>query len=195
MSNTKHAVILHGTGDSPTKYWLPWIKGELEQSGYAVYAPVLPENETPNKDTYEAFLRASGWDFTDNVLIGHSSGATTILNLLSTEWFPHVKAVVLVGAFLNEKLTKSASWYVPGQFDHLFLGSYDPEVIKQKIDKFYFVHGDNDPFCDISDARKLSDELGGRFITISGGHHLGSTSGRTELPELEKVLIEDNLII
>lgn len=195
MSNKSHAAIFHGTGDSPTKFWLPSINRKLERSGYEVYAPLLPGSATPNKDTYESFLRASGWDFTDNVLIGHSSGATTILNLLSTDWFPHVKAVVLVGTFLNEKLTKSASWYVSGQFDHLFLDNYDPEVIKRKADRFYFVHGDNDPFCDVDDARKLSDELGGRFITIPGGHHLGSTSGRTELPELEKILREDGLII
>jgi predicted alpha/beta hydrolase family esterase len=128
------------------------------------------------------------------VLVGHSSGATTILNLLSAEWFPHVRAVVLVGAFLNEKLTKSAVWYVPGQFDHLFLPDYDPLVIKQKADKFYFVHGDNDPYCDINDAKKLSREVGGMFITVPNGHHLGGTSGRTELPELEEVLRKDGVI-
>jgi predicted alpha/beta hydrolase family esterase len=194
MSNTKHAAIFHGTGDSPEKYWLPWIKRELEQSGYEVYAPVLPQNSTPDKDIYETFIRASNWDFTDNVLIGHSSGATTILNLLSAEWFPHVKAVVLVGTFLNEKLTKSVSWYAPGQFDHLFLPHYDPSIIKQKADRFYFVHGDNDPYCDINDVQKLSDEVGGVFITIPNGHHLGGTSNRAELPELKDVLSNDSIL-
>lgn len=195
MSDTKRAVILHGTGDDPTKFWLPWIRHELEQSGYEVYAPILPENGTPNKDTYEAFLRVSGWDFTDNILVGHSSGATTILNLLSAGWFPHAKAAVLVETFLNEKLTKSASWYVPGQFDNLFLPHYDAGVIKQKAGAFYFVHGDDDPFCAIHDAQKLANELAGTFIVIPNGHHLGGTSGRTELPELKVALQKDSIII
>lgn len=190
----KRAAIFHGTGDNPEKYWLPWIKRKLEQSGYEVYAPVLPDNNAPNRNTYEAFIRADGWDFTNNVLIGHSSGATTILNLLSAEWFPHVKAVILVGTFLNEKLTKTASWYVQGQFDHLFLPGYDPSIIKEKAGAFYFVHGDNDPYCDINDAQRLSDSLGGTFITIRNGHHLGSTSNRTELPELENMLIKDGIL-
>lgn len=194
MSKIKRAAIFHGTDGSPEKYWLPWIKRELEQSGYQVYAPLLPENSTPNKDTYETFIRASKWDFTDNVLIGHSSGATTILNLLSAEWFPHVKAAVLVGTFLNEKLTKSASWYVPGQFDHLFLPQYDPLIIKQKADKFYFVHGSNDPYCDISDAQKLSDEVNGTFITIPNGHHLGGAFDGTDLPKLKNVLSQDGIL-
>jgi predicted alpha/beta hydrolase family esterase len=128
------------------------------------------------------------------VLIGHSSGATTILNLLSTDWFPHVKAVVLVGAFLNEKFTKSASWYVPGQFDHLFMPHYDASLLKQKVDKFYFVHGDDDPYCDIVDAQKLCDAVDDIFITIPNGHHLGGASGRTELPELEDVLKNNALL-
>ena len=192
---TRRAAIFHGTNGNPEHHWQPWIKKLLEQSGYEVYAPFLPDNDTPNRHTYETFLRESGWDFTDNVLIGHSSGATTVLNLLSSDWFPHVKAVVLVGTFLNEKLTKSVDWYVPGQFDNLFLENYDPAIIKSKADKFYFVHGDDDPYCDINDAKQLCSELGGTFIPIPNGHHLSSTSGRTELHDLEGVLRQDGLLV
>ena len=194
VNNPKRAAIFHGTSGSPAKFWLPSIKRGLEASGYLVYAPTLPNNDKPNKDTYESFIRASGWDFTNNVLVGHSSGATTILNLLSADWFPHVEAVVLVGTFLNERLTKNAPWYTPGQFDDLFLPAYDPALIRQKADAFYFVHGSNDPFCDIKDAQKLCSELGGTFITIPNGHHLGDASGRTELPELEVMLKKDGII-
>lgn len=194
MNKKYLAVLLHGTSGNTTQHWFPWIKNELEQSGYEVFAPNLPNNDTPNKDTYEAFLRSSGWDFTDNILIGHSSGATTILNLLSSEWFPHVKAAVLIGTFLNEKLTKSVEWYVAGQFDNLFLPEYDPQILKAKADKYYFVHGDNDPYCDINDAKKLSDEVGGVFITIPQGHHLGGSSGFIELPELSNALHNDGLL-
>ena len=194
MSDTKRAAIFHGTGNSPADCWLPWIKHLLEQSGYEVFAPLLPGNDTPNKDTYESFLRRSAWDFAGNVLVGHSSGATTILNLLSTDWFPHVSAAVLAGTFLNERLTESASWYVPGQFDNLFLPEYDPTVIKQKADTFYFVHGSNDPFCDIDDAKQFCNKVGGTFMTVPNGHHLGSGSGLTELPELASILRNDGIL-
>lgn len=184
----KKAALFHSTGGSPTEHWLGWATDVFKASGYETFVPHLPESSTPNKDTYDAFLRASGWDFKDNVLLGHSSGATTILNLLTEEWFPHVKAVILVGTFLNERLTKPADWYVPGQFDNLFKDNYDPAVLREKADAFYFVHGSDDPFCDIEDARSLCNAVGGEFLVIPNGHHLGGGSGRTELCEMEAML-------
>lgn len=180
----KKAVILHGTDGNPHNLWLPWLKLELENRGYEVFAPELPENHTPNKEVYDEFLRNSGWDFTDNIVIGHSSGATTVLNLLSADWFPKIRVAVLVGTFLNEKLTKLVDWYDPGQFDDLFKDKYDPASLKQKADRFIFVHGDNDPYCDIEDAKKLCIGLDGEFVVIKNGHHLANSSGIKEIPKL-----------
>ncbi len=178
----KKATLLHGTDGTAGDHWFPWIKDQLEAHGYEVFAPQLPGCHTPNRNVYEDFLRASGWDFSDNVLIGHSSGATTVLNLLSSDWFPSVKTAVLVAAFLNERLVRASDWYEPGQFDNLFLDGYNPAIIKSKADSFLFVHGDNDPYCDMKDAHMLCNEVGGDFVAIKNGHHLGSGSGLTELP-------------
>ncbi len=185
---------MHGTDANTTDNWWPWLRKLLEGEGYEIFAPVLPDNHTPSWQTYETFLKDSGWDFSDNLLVGHSSGATTILNLLSTDWFPKVKTVVLAGTFINEKLTKSADWYETGQFDNLFLTEYSPEKLKQKADSFYFVHGDNDPYCDIEDARKLCSQLEGTFIVVPNGHHLWSTSGLKEIPQMAEQLIKDNVL-
>lgn len=190
----KKAVILHGTDGKPTDQWLPWLQEKLQEVGYEVWAPLLPNNHKPDRQTYDRFLRESGWDFTDNLMIGHSSGATTVLNLLSEEWMPRISAAVLAGTFLNEKLTKSASWYEEGQFDDLFLDKYDAQKMHQKAGAFYFVHGSDDPFCDIEDARALCNELNGQFITIENGGHLGSSSGITELPQLLQALQQDGLL-
>jgi predicted alpha/beta hydrolase family esterase len=190
----KRAVILHGTDSSPDSEWKPWLITQLQKAGYEVYAPSLPDSHTPNRKGYEKFLRESEWDFTDNVLFGHSSGATTVLNVLMAEWFPHVKAAVLVGTFLNERLTKTSDWYDPGQFDNLFLEKYDPEVLASKADAFYFVHGSNDPYCDIEDAKRLSNQVNGTFITVENGHHLGSASAIRELPQITDALLRDGLM-
>lgn len=184
----KRAVLLHGTDGSPEYHWFPWIKNLLEQAGYQVFAPELPNNHRPNRFTYEDFLRSSGWDFTDNILVGHSSGATTVLNLLSSDWFPHVKTAVLVGTFLDEKLVKDIDGFENDQFEQLFLPDYDPELIRSKSDHFIFVHGSDDPYCDIDDARTLCEEIGGTFITIENGKHLNRDTGITEIPELVKSL-------
>lgn len=183
----KRAVILHGTDGHPSHHWLPWMKRELEAAGYEIWVPELPGNHTPNRQVYDDFLRTADWDFTDNLVIGHSSGATTLLNLLSSDWFPHIKTAVLVGTFLNEKLTKDADWTEPGQFDNLFPpNGFDPELVKERADRFYFVHGDDDDICDPEDARKLCDEIGGVFVSVPGGGHLSNST--RSVPEMTDAL-------
>lgn len=190
----KKAVLLHGTDGSTQDQWFPWLNRELELAGYSVFSPELPESHTPSRIKYEDFLKSSGWDFKDNILIGHSSGATTILNLCMTDWLPKLKAVVMIGSFLNQDLVKKAQWYEKGQFDDLFRDNYNIKKIKKKSDNFIFVHGSDDPYCSIDDARNLCDKLNGEFITIKRGHHLGGDSGIFEIPQIIDELNRKNLL-
>lgn len=195
MTAHKRAIILHGTDGTPDQGWFPWIKAVLAESGYEVYAPQLPNSHKPDRAIYEKFLRESGWNFEGNVLVGHSSGATTILNLLMNDWFPRVEAAVLVGTFLNEKLTNIAEWVEPGQFAGLFPNEgFDISKIKSKCKSFYLVHGSDDPYCSYDDARDFALKLDGNFITVAGGHHLGVSSDVYELPGLFKALKADGLL-
>lgn len=98
MDNTKRAVILHGTDASPDANWFPWLKEKLEAEGYEVWVPELPGNHTPNREVYNDFLFGSDWDLTDNIVVGHSSGAVSVLNLLMDERCPKVKLAVVVSA-------------------------------------------------------------------------------------------------
>jgi predicted alpha/beta hydrolase family esterase len=170
------------------------LQRQLEQAGYEVYFPQLPGCHTPNLATYDAFLQQSGWDFSDNIVIGHSSGATTLLHLLAAGWFPKIKAAVLVGTFLNERLLRDVKWYEAGQFDKLFVETFDPQKIKQGAEAFYFVHGDNDPYCDYGEAKQLCKEVDGTFITIPGGRHISTSPKFEELPQLTEVLRRDGLL-
>ncbi|MFZ2512881.1 MAG: alpha/beta hydrolase [Candidatus Saccharimonadales bacterium] len=191
----KRAVILHGTDGTPTGLpWQGWLQRRLGQAGYEVFFPQLPECHTPDLSAYDTFLRQSGWDFSDNIVIGHSSGATTLLHLLASDWFPKIKAAVLVGTFLNERLLKEVKWYEPGQFDALFIETITPEKIKQGAKAFYFVHGDDDPYCDYAEAKQLYREVDGTFITITGGGHISTSPKFEKLTQLTEVLRRDGLL-
>lgn len=167
----KKAVILHGTDGSPSENWFSWLKGELEKDGFRVFLPELPNNHTPNRKVYNDFLIASGWDFANNLVIGHSSGAVSILNMLSDNRFPRIKTAVLVGAWAHMKDTDLDR----DQFKDLFPApNFDFAIIKQKAERFIFIHSVDDPYCPIDQARYLCDELGGTFYQFEGMKHFST---------------------
>ena len=181
MVNMKRAIILHGTDATPEESWRPWLKKKLEAEGYEVWVPALPENHTPNREVYGEFLFGQGWDFTDNLVIGHSSGAVEVLNLLMDGRCPKVTMAVMVGAWAGG-LPNSYEEGNP-QFINLFpKEGFDFEVIKNKAERLAFFHGDNDPYCPLEQAQYLAKNLDASLTVIPSGGHLGSAL--TEFPEL-----------
>ena len=132
----KRAVILHGTSAGPGANWFPWLKAQLEADGYDVWVPLLPKNDTPNRQTYNDFLFNSDWGFTNNLIVGHSSGAVTILNMLMDERCPRIAHGVMVGAWAYGMPTNMED---VGQFANLFPPEgFDFKAIKNRADKLSF---------------------------------------------------------
>lgn len=193
----KRAVILHGTNGHPDSNWFPWLKARLEEQGYGVWVPSLPDNHTPNRNTYNDYLLNSEWDFSDNIVIGHSSGAVEVLNLLMDERCPRINLGVMVGAWASNDIELSdvqkQAYIEAGLTKEQFRDTFPPEgfdfdLIKSKADKLAFLHGDDDPYCPLEQAKWLAKNLDAEIKIVPGGHHLG---GRfTELPELWKIIEE-----
>ncbi len=186
----KRAVILHGTDGSPEANWFPWLKEELKKLGYEVYVPNLPNNHTPNRHVYNDFLLKSGWDFSDNLVVGHSSGAVSILNMLSDKRFPKIDTGILVGSWARMDETDLDR----EQFKDLFPEpNFDFTAIKAKANKLIFVHSDDDPYCPIDQARYLCNELAGEFHEFKGMQHFGVKLNPrfTEFPELLEIIKRD----
>jgi predicted alpha/beta hydrolase family esterase len=168
----KKAVLLHGTDGSPELIWFPWLRQQLENLGYEVWAPLLPNNHTPNLKTYNDLLFSKNWDFTNNLVVGHSSGAVSVLNLLQDERCPKIDTAILVGIWAKMDDTDLDR----EQFANLFPPKgYDFEKLKSKTNNFIYFHGDNDPFCPIGQAKWLHERTGGKFFTIPNGGHLGKS--------------------
>lgn len=187
----KRAVILHGTDGKPDSNWFMWLKAKLEAEGYEVWVPELPENHTPNREVYGNFLFGQSWDFTDNLVIGHSSGSVEVLSLLMDERCPKVKMGVMVGAWAGGL----PMGYEEGntQFNNLFPEEgFDFEAIKNKAERLAFLHGDNDPYCPLEQAKFLAEKLDASLTVIPDGGHLGANY--PEFPQLWNVLYEDGVV-
>jgi predicted alpha/beta hydrolase family esterase len=191
--SAKRAVILHGTSSTPASNWFPWLEAELEKRGYDVWVPQLPDADEPNARKYTDFLLAADWDFQDNLLIGHSSGAVEILHLLQR--LPDnisVKTAVLAAVFSKE-LADEPEWK---QLKGLFEEPFDFAKIKTKAQKFLFVHGADDPWCDPKQAQDLAQNLDSEYITIERGQHFSTAldPSFTEFPQLISLLDERKLL-
>lgn len=185
----KTALILHGTDGSPDSNWFPWLKAKLESNGYNVWAPLLPNNHYPNRETYGKFLLDQAeYDLSEAIVIGHSSGAVEVLNLLDDDRTPHLKLAVMVGAWAGGKPN---GYDTNEQFERLFPeAGFQFEKMQQKADHIAFLHGDDDPWCPLGQAQFLAEQLHAPITVVPRGGHLGNKY--IELPELWDVL-EPNL--
>ncbi len=193
----KRAAILHGTDGHPSHAWQPWLRAQFEKRGYTVLHPELPGNHRPNARTYNEFLFTQNWDFTDNILVGHSSGTTAILNLLADQRCPRVRAVVLVAAFLvNPTPAQAVTHGFEGdQFNALFPAhGFAWDTLRQKCGHVYFVHSRDDPYCPVEFAEDAARQLNGHMVYIANGGHLGGASGITELPTAIQRLQADGVL-
>jgi len=167
----KRAVILHGTDGGPDLIWIPWLKQQFEAAGYEVWAPLLPENHTPNRERYNDFLFGGEWDFTDNIVVGHSSGAVSVLNVLMDERCPKIKLGVLVSAWAHGE---PVGEWDPGQFDTLFPAEgFNFEHIRKNAEQLVLLHSADDPYCPLEQAKYLATELAAQLIILPHAGHIG----------------------
>ncbi|SRR5258706_296753 len=182
----KNALILHGTGDNSSSNWFPWLKRLLEEKGWKVWLPDLPQSDKPNIQRYNEFIFDNKkWKFNkDSYLIGHSSGAVAILGLL--QHLPKetvVDTCILVSAFKDD-----LGWEA---LNELFLKPLNFEKIKKHAKRFIFIHSDNDPYVPVEHAQYLSQQLNGKLLILSGQLHFSIDSGGpqySEFPFLQDIL-------
>lgn len=178
-----NAIILHGTGDSNNAYWFPYAKKILENKGYEVWLPQLPNVKKPNLQDWLPFVLENGKFSENTILIGHSAGAQLILSIL--ENIPiKIKQAVLVSGYA--KTLRSTGG---GEKDEV---EFSWEKIKNKSNQFIFINSDNDPWgCDDTQGRIMLNNLGGTLIIPHGEGHMGSTTYKQpykEFPLMIKLL-------
>jgi predicted alpha/beta hydrolase family esterase len=167
----KNAIILHGRSNTPEGNWFRWLEKELKSHGYDVWLPQLPDADTPNAEKNNKLLLNHGFGYNQyTIMVGHSSGAVSILNLLQE--LPEglkIKGAFLVGSFKDSQDMEVRSKLFPKPFDF--------EKMKSRCNKFIFIHSDNDPYCPLSDAQFLSEKLGGELVVVPGQGHFNLEAG------------------
>ncbi|HAM96497.1 MAG: Alpha/beta fold family hydrolase [candidate division WS6 bacterium GW2011_WS6_36_26] len=130
----KNAIILHAMGNTPNDFWYPWLKSNLEQRGYDVWAPQLPDTNNPQISNWVPYIINNGKFNEDTILIGHSAGAAVILSVLE-ELKVKISQAIIVSGF---------STYPGG--DGILKPIYDWEKIRNSAEEIVIINSDDDPY-------------------------------------------------
>lgn len=184
----KKAIILHGMSDSKEEYdgqesdhhWLPWLKAELEERGYDVATPELPEPYHPVYEAWRGVFEQYVLD-EETVLIGHSCGAGFLVRYLS-EHDVHVGRVVLVAPYLDPD-----GDHIPEFFDF----PLKRELVTQTKGVTIFVSTDDDE--DIQESVRIIERACDgleKKVFEDRGHFTFGEMGTREFPDVLNEIIK-----
>ena len=186
----KRVFIVHGWSGHPKEGWFPWLKKELEQQGFQVSVPQLPDSDTPRISSWVPTLASAvGTPDEQTYFVGHSMGCSTIVRYLET---------------LPEGVKIGGAVFVAGFFKHLTLEGetesvpiaepwlktpVDFQKVRSHLDKSVAIFSDNDPYVPLDNQDDFRDKLGSEIIIEHGKWHFNEGNGVMELPSaLESVL-------
>lgn len=177
----KNALILHGTGNDSSGNWFPWLKEKMEEMGYKVWVPDLPESNKPDLERYWNFIK--DFDFNnETVLIGHSSGAGMVFGILQKLPIDKkIKLAISVAGFYKDE-----GWNCQGLFSQIF----DWEKIKKQAKNIKIIWSPTDPYISREQTDYLAKQLNINPTIIEKKGHFNLEGGNNfkQFPELIEVI-------
>lgn len=179
----KRAVLVHGWGGYPKEGWLPWFKKKLEENGFEVFVPAMPDTTAPTAEKWVPYLaRVVGEPDENCFFVGHSLGCITILRYLETlEENQKVGGVVLVAGFGTDLDYDGYK----GELNSFFSKPVNWQEIKSYCQKFVAIHSDDDPWVPIKHSALFKEKLGAKIIIE---HNMKHFSGEDNIFELSSAL-------
>lgn len=165
INDMRQAIIIHCWGGNPAYCWYPQTKKELEEIGFNVKIPAMPDTEHPTLQNWLPELQECIEAPTENLfLIGHSAGCITILRYLETlEQGERIGGAVLVAGFTDDL-------GIP-ELESFFREPIDYNGVNSACARFVAIHSDNDPYVDLAYGKLLEKRLGAELIVKPGMDH------------------------
>lgn len=177
----KRVVLLHGNGNSSgTDNWFPYIKSALGELGVKCVAPDLPDNVLARKKYWFPYFTDVLKLSSNDIVIGHSSGALAILKYAEEN---KLGASVLVGTYYTDLGYEDEK--TSGYFD----SPWNWNRIRDNQNWTAIFASTDDPYIPTEEPRYIRDKLGSHYFEFENkGHFGGETRPMLEFPELRKFL-------
>lgn len=180
----KRVIIVHCWGGTPQYCWYQWTKGQLEQQGFQVEVPAMPETDEPKLKLWlPKLIETVGQPDADLYLVGHSIGCATIMRYL--QQLPEgqkIGGVVLVAGFANDLGIPELTNFYETPLDYA-------KIREKSVKGFTNIHSDDDEYVPLSNSGELKKHLGGEAIILHGkGHFFGPLDNQDSCIELPEVV-------
>ena len=164
----KKIYLIHGWDGSPEEPMHQWMKKELEQKGFSVSVPEMPDPEVPKIETWIPFLEKNIQDLDENsYLIGHSVGCQAVLRFMETLSSEiKIAGVILIAPWMHldqqtireegEEMVEIAKPWMETPFDW--------EKVKSHTNNFTCLLSDDDPYVPLSNKELFEKNLNAKII-------------------------------
>lgn len=187
-NNGKRIFIVHGWDGYPELGWFPWLKKELENRGFEVYVPQLPDAGTPRIEKWVPKLAEVAGSADENTyFVGHSMGCQTIARFL--EALPEgvrVGGVVFVAGFFKRLMDIEDE----ETMDHWLSAPIDLERVRSHIESSVALFSDDDPWVSLDNQDDFRDKLGSKIVVEHEMGHFHEGYEKRTLPIVLRELLE-----
>lgn len=189
---SKRVFIVHGWDGNPEEGWFPWLKKELEEKGFEVYVPQLPEAAKPRIHNWVPKLSdVVGTADKNTYFVGHSMGCQTIARYL--ESLPKrvkVGGAVFVAGFFKRLTGLEDDTDVQETEKHWLDTPINFEKIKSHLGKSVAIFSDNDPYVPLDNQDDFKDKLGSKIVIEQNMEHFSGSAEIFELPIALEMLLK-----
>jgi predicted alpha/beta hydrolase family esterase len=186
----KRVFIIHGWEGHPREGWFPWLKKELEERGFKVFVPAMPETGAPKIKPWVSHISELVGDADeDTYFVSHSIGCQAVMRFL--EGLPEGKkvgGVVLVAGWFvldpkeSEEEKKIAKPWLETPIDF--------EMIKMRTKNIYSVFSDDDDVIPPENKELIEKNLGAKTFLEHGKGHFSGGDNITELPVVLNLILD-----
>ena len=180
----KRVFLVHGWGGSPDNDWHQWLKRELEQRGFKVEVPVMPDSLNPTISSWISKLKeVVGKCDKDTYFVGHSIGCQAIMRYVETlSKDEKVGGIIFVAGWLHLTVDTWDEVYTQKIAAPWLNTPIDFNKIKEHIDRIVDFYSENDPYVSVTDAVLFKEKLGAKIVSVGNKKHVSGEDGIKEVP-------------
>lgn len=188
----KKVYLIHGWEGNPENCWFPWLKRKLEEKGFKVVVPEMPDSDAPKIESWVGKIKeiVESPPDEDIYFITHSIGGQAVMKYLETlSEETRIGGIIFVAGFFNlpyleteEEKAIAKPWLET---------PINTDKIKKIANKIVAIFSDNDPDVPLSDKELFKEKFDAKIIIEHNKGHFSDDAGVKELP----VVLEELKII